>query len=258
MAFEKEMQLLVRAEKEGNPIGPISDRFSKELSLEDAHTICEGNIGNRIKAGEKLVGYKIGFTNIPVRQKMGWPDSMYGYLMDSMLLDSGAQVTTSDLITPKIECEICFRLGENLSGKDLTVEAVLAATEAVSASFEICDSRISGWKCPFPDIFADNGFACRIVLPGEWHPANQVDLPGETVVLFQDGNKIAEGQGESAMEHPANAVAWLAGKLADRDKELKAGQLIMTGTLTPILPAEKGSTYVADFSSLGKIEVTFQ
>jgi 2-keto-4-pentenoate hydratase len=85
-----------------------------------------------------------------------------------------------------------------------------------------------------------------------------VDLPGETVVLFQDGNKIAEGQGESAMEHPANAVAWLVGKLADRDKGLKAGQLIMTGTLTPILPTEKGSTYVADFSSLGKIEVTFK
>lgn len=257
MAFEKELELLNRAEKEKMPIEPISNRFSEGLSMEDAHVICEKNIQERITAGERLAGYKVGFTNIPIRQKMGWPDSMYGYLMDSMLLNSGARVPISELITPKIECEICFKLGQNLSGKNLSVETVLRATEGVSASFEICDSRISRWECPFPDIFADNGFACRVVLSGDWHPVNQVDLIGETVVLFQDGRKIAEGRGASAMEHPANAVAWLAGKLADRGKGLEAGQLIMTGTLTPILLAEKGSTYQGLFSSLGKIEICF-
>lgn len=257
VTVENECRLLAQAEKETKPIGPISDKRSKGLSLEEAHTICEKNIQDRVKAGEKMAGYKIGFTNIPVRQKMGWPDSMYGHLMDSILLDSGIQVPMCDLISPKIECEICFRLGDNLRGKNLTVEAVLAATESVSASFEICDSRFSGWECTFPDIYADNGFACRVVLSGEWRSVDQMDLPGETVELFQDGKKIAEGQGKSAMEHPAKAVAWLAGKLADRDNGLKAGQLIMTGTLTPILPAENGSTYVADFSTLGKIEVSF-
>ena len=258
MAFEKERQILARAEKEKNPVPPLSDRFPQGLSLADAHTICEGNLRERLQAGEELAGFKIGFTNIPIRQKMGWPDSMYGYLMDSMLLKSGAQLPASDLIAPKIECEICFRLGEDLSGKDLTVDTVLAATAGVSASFEIVDSRFSGWKCPFPDIYADNGFAGRVVLSGEWHPANQVDLPGETVALYQNGRKIAEGQGAFAMAHPANAVVWLAAKLADRDHGLKAGQLIMTGTLTPILPVEKGSTYTAEFSSLGKLEVSFK
>ena len=257
MDYEKASRLLVKAEKEKKPIGPISDRTSNGLSLDEAHSLCEGLIQERVAAGENLAGYKIGFTNIPVREKMGWPDSMYGYLMDSMLLESGIQVALSDLISPKIECEICFRLGADLSDKDLSVDQVLAATEAVGASFEICDSRFSKWECPFPDVYADNGFACRVVLPGDWYPVSQVDLPAETVALFQNGNKIAEGQGASAMGHPANAVAWLAGKMADRGKGLKAGQLIMTGTLTPIIPIEKGSTYVADFSSLGKVEISF-
>ena len=57
--------------------------------------------------------------------------------------------------------------------------------------------------------------------------------------------------------HPAKAVAWLVGKLADRNKGLEAGQIVMTGTLTPILPIEKGATYAAKFSTLGEVTATF-
>jgi 2-keto-4-pentenoate hydratase len=80
-------------------------------------------------------------------------------------------------------------------------------TDAVSASFEICDARIRDWKCPYPDFFADNGFSARIVLSGHWVPVCEVDLLGESVVLLKDGERIAEGRGEMALGHPANAVA---------------------------------------------------
>lgn len=257
MAFEKERELLLRAERERVPIGPLSDLVPGGLSLEDAHTICEANIQQRLDAGEKLVGFKVGFTNIAVRQRMGLPDSTYGYLLDRMVLENGSRVPMSELIAPKIECEICFRLGADLEGKGLTIADVLAATQGVCASFEICDARIKDWKCPYPDFFADNGFSARVVLSGKWLPVSQVDLLGETVVLTQDGQKIAEGKGEMALGHPANAVSWLAGKLAERGKGLKAGQIIMTGTLTPITPIVKGSTYVASFSTLGEVRATF-
>jgi 2-keto-4-pentenoate hydratase len=59
------------------------------------------------------------------------------------------------------------------------------------------------------------------------------------------------------MGHPANAVSWLVNKLADRDRGLKAGQVVMTGTLTPILPIEKGAGYAANFSSMGDIKIRF-
>ena len=257
MAFEQQIQVLVEAEKNRQAVGPISDLVPGGLSLEDAHTICETIIGRRIDAGEKLVGYKVGFTNIPVRKQMGLPDSTYGYELESMVLADGGELAMSELIAPKIECEICFRLSQDLRGKGLSVEQVMAATEAVSASFEICDARIKDWKCPYPDFFADNGFSARIVLSGRWVPAGEVDLLEETVVLTQDGAKLAEGKGAAAMGHPANAVSWLAGKLADRGKGLKAGQLVMTGTLTPILPIAKGSTYVASFTTLGEVRKTF-
>jgi len=233
MAFEQQIQVLVEAEKNRQAVGPISDLVPGGLSLEDAHTICETIIGRRLEAGEKLVGYKVGFTNIPVREQMGLPDSTYGYELDSMVLADGGELAMSELIAPKIECEICFRLSQDLRGKGLSVEQVMAATEAVSASFEICDARIKDWKCPYPDFFADNGFSARIVLSGRWVPAGEVDLLEETVVLTQDGAKLAEGKG------------------------FKAGQLVMTGTLTPILPIAQGSTYIASFTTLGEVRKTF-
>jgi 2-keto-4-pentenoate hydratase len=158
MAFEKEMQILVDAEKGRKPIGPVSDLVAGGLSLDDAHRICERNIEKRIQAGEKLAGYKIGFTNLAVREKMGLPDSTYGYLLDPMVLKNGVRVKMGDLIAPKIECEICFKLKAPLKGKGLSAEQVIAATESVCASFEICDARIKDWTCPYNDFFADNGF----------------------------------------------------------------------------------------------------
>jgi 2-keto-4-pentenoate hydratase len=257
MTFEKEQKILEQAEKDRKPVDPISDLAAGGLSLEDAHAICEAIIEKRLQSGEKLAGFKVGFTNIAVREKMGFPDSTYGYLMDSMLLQNGADVSMGSLIAPKIECEICLRLGKDLKGKGLTVENVLSATEAVSGSFEICDARIRDWKCPYPDFFADNGFSGRIVLPGRWLPITQVDLLNETVTLVQDGKTLAEGRGEMAMGHPAKAVSWLAGKLEERGRGLKAGQIIMTGTLTPITPVQKGSDYAARFSTLGQVTVRF-
>jgi 2-keto-4-pentenoate hydratase len=255
--IERVSEVLVQAEKAATAVGPVSDLVSGGLTLDMAHTVCEENIQKRLDAGERIAGYKVGFTNIPVREKMGLPDSTYGYLMENMILPAGGELRMDELVAPKIESEICFRLSKDLSGPDLTIEQVLDATDAVSASFEVCDARIRDWKCPYPDFFADNGFSARIVVPGRWVPVRDVDLLGETVVLSQDGNKIAEGKGEMALGHPANAVAWLARKLHERGKGLKAGMVVMTGTLTPITPIEKGSSYVASFSTLGSVEKKF-
>ena len=256
MAYEKEMQMLERAEKEVRPVDPISDFVPGGLSVDNAHAICEGNIQRRLDKGERIVGYKVGLTNIAAREKMGMPDSFYGYLLDSMMLESGCKLRMEALIEPKIESEICFKLKKDIQGKGLTIDDVLDATGGVSAAFEICDARIKGWACRYPDFFADNGLACRVALSGTWHPAKDVDLRNEKVALSRNGEKIAEGKGELCMGHPAKAVAWLAGRLADRGKGLKAGQIVMTGTLTPITPMVKGVIYLSQFSTLGSVKIT--
>jgi 2-keto-4-pentenoate hydratase len=256
--IERIAQVLRDAEAGRSAVGPVSDLVEGGLTIETAHQVCESNVARRVAAGERIVGYKVGFTNLAVREKMGLPDSTYGYLFEGMVLPSGGTMALGELIAPKIESEICVRLGQDLSGPGVTASDALAAVDAVRASFEICDARILDWKCPYPDFFADNGFSARIVLgEHEWVPTAEVDLLAETVKLSKDGEVFAEGRGEMALGSPANAVAWLANKLAERGKGLLAGQLVMTGTLTPITPIEPGSTYVAAFGSLGRVSKSF-
>ncbi|HEY6058191.1 MAG TPA: hypothetical protein VIV06_09165 [Candidatus Limnocylindrales bacterium] len=249
--------VLRRAEETRSPVGPVSGLVPGGLTLDMAHAICEANVRKRLDAGEQLVGYKIGSTNNEVRLAMGLPGPTYGYLFDNMVLPSGGESPMYGLIEPRIESEICFRLSRGLEGPSLTIDEVLDATDAVSASFEICDSRISHWTCPYADWLADNGFAARIVLPGRWIAVRDVDLLGEAAVLKRESVGIAEGSGAMVMGHPAMAVAWLAGKLHERGKRLAAGMLVMTGTLTPVTAMEANVTYSASFSTLGEVEKTF-
>lgn len=258
MSFDSIRTALKAAESSRSPMGPASDMVEGGLSLDDAHAVCEATIAGRVAAGEEIRGYKVGFTNIPVREKMGLPDSTYGYLLDRMVLADGGELAMSELIAPKIECEITFQLGKDLGGKGLSIDDVLAATSSVRATFEICDARIKDWKCPYADFFADNAFSARCILgAGDWTPVDQVDLLAEEVTLTREGEELARGKGEMAMGHPANAVSWLAAKLADRDKHLRAGDIVMTGTLTPILAIEAPATYVATFSTLGAVTKRF-
>ncbi|NLV74909.1 MAG: hypothetical protein GXY52_09570 [Chloroflexi bacterium] len=256
MANEHILQALLEAERSRQPIGPVSDLVEGGLSLGEAHRLCEVAMAARYKAGEVLVGYKIGFTNIAVRTKMGLPDSTYGYLTDRMVLGNGGDFDLNELIAPKLECELCLRVGESIPA-GASIDQVLGSVDGVIAAYEICDARIRDWKCPYSDFFADNGFSARIVLGDKWLPVDALDLLGEEVVLSQDGKEIARGVGENALGHPAKAVAWLADRLAERGQSLQAGQLVMTGTLTPILPIEKGSRYQAVYSSLGTLDKRF-
>jgi len=250
-------EVLRVAEQSRSAVGPVSDLVAGGLTFDMAHAVCEANIQKRLDAGERLVGYKVGSTNARVREAMGLPGPTYGYLFDNMVMLADGEFLMKELIAPRIESEICFRLSRDLHGPDLTIEQVLGATEAVSASVEVCDSRIRDWQCPYPDWFADNGFAAGIVLSGRWVPVREVDLPRETVVLTQDSRRIAEGAGEMVMGHPANAIAWLARSLHERGRGLSAGMLVMTGTLTPVTPIERGSAYSASFSTLGSVQKTF-
>jgi 2-keto-4-pentenoate hydratase len=255
--IDRASEVLRIAEQSRSAIGPVSDLVAGGLTLDMAHAVCEANIQIRLDAGERVVGYKVGSTNARVRHAMGLPGPTYGYLLDNMVLLSGGELSMKELIAPRIESEICFRLRRDLHGPNLTIEQVLDATDAVSAAFEICDSRMKDWKCPYHDWFADNGFAARIVLPGRWVPVHEVDLVREAVVLTQDTTTIAAGTGEMVMDNPANAIVWLAQSLYERGKGLSAGTLVMTGTITPVTPIRQGSAYSASFSTLGSVQKTF-
>jgi 2-keto-4-pentenoate hydratase len=207
----------------------------------------------RLAAGATLVGRKIGATSQAIQQQLGVTTPDYGHLFDDMVIPDGGAVPLGELVAPMVEPEIAFRLGADLRGPGLTAEDVLAATRAVCPALEIIDSRIAGWKITFADTVADNGSSARCVFGPEQDLLPGTDLAAESVRLTQDGSELAVGPATAVLGHPATSVAWLANALADFDAGLRAGDLVLSGSLTRAMPMQPGCAYTATFIRLGSV-----
>jgi 2-keto-4-pentenoate hydratase len=148
-------------------------------------------------------------------------------------------------------------LGEDLVGPDIAVTDVLAATQAVVASLEINDPRIREWKIGSREAIADNAIAARFVLGEQWLSVVGLDLPNTAVVLNKNGEEVASATGAAVLGDPARAVAWLANKLAKHHQSLKAGEIVLPGSMTPIYPVGAGDSVEAAFEALESVAVCF-
>lgn len=246
----------IAAEDQHAPLEPISARYP-DLSAEDAYRVQQALIERRVRRGEKVVGKKIGATNEAVQRKFGLTSPLYGYLFASQQVPSGGTIALAQLIQPRLECEVAFRLKQDLAGPGITAVEVLAATQAVMASFEIPDARTRDWNLGMREFIADNGASARFVLGERQLPVPAVDLANLTVVLKRNGEQIAEASSAAVMGNPANAVAWLANKLTEHGSRLHAGEIVMSGTVTPLFPIAAGDTFEALFDQLGSVSVEF-
>lgn len=170
-------RLLWHAELRGEPIEPLSATFP-DLSIWDAYRIQTIGRGLRTAEGEELRGWKVGLTSLAMQEMMqvDQPDS--GYLLESMVVHSGAQLRAGRFIQPRVEAEIAFLLKSPLEGPSVTREEVLEATHAFAPAIEIIDSRISDWRIGIVDTVADNASSGMAVI-GDWEPAE--DIRSETI-----------------------------------------------------------------------------
>ncbi|MEY2776935.1 MAG: hypothetical protein RLY30_1033 [Pseudomonadota bacterium] len=249
---------LDRALQMRTPIDPLTEQ-EIGISIDDAYEISKAFCGFRIARGDQVVGKKIGVTSAAVQQMLGVHQPDFGFLLASMDVSREGSVSLSahKLIQPRAEGEIGFRLARSLKGPGVTAADVLAATESVFPCFEIVDSRIKNWKIKIQDTIADNA-SCGVFVLG--HPValpTGVSLADVHMVIHQNGQKVAEGMGSAVQGHPAQAVAWLANTLGAYGIAFEAGEVILSGSLAPLLPAQPGDHFLMEISSLGRAEVRF-
>ena len=161
----------------------------------------------------------------------------------------------ADLIQPRVEPEIAFILGTDLSGP-VTVSHVLEATERVVPALDVLDSRFEGYGFTLPDVIADNGSAARYTLGGPGAPVAGIDLRLVGCVLEKNGEVVATAAGAAVLGHPAAAVAWFAGQLASRGQTLPAGTTVLAGSLTAAVAVGPGDVVRATLDRIGTVEVT--
>ena len=233
---------------------PFSDEHP-DLDEQTAYEAQWAGVTAKLAAGEQLVGAKLGLTSKIKQQVMKVDSPLYGWVTSSMIAPYGEPVDLSSLIHPRVEPEIAFLLGRDLA-TPATVTSVLAATESVFAAVDVLDSRYENFRFTLPDVVADNASAGLFLLgPTAARPADLPDLRLLGCVLRVNGDVVATAAGAATMGHPAAAVAWLANRLASRDRGLKAGMLVFSGGLTEPVPLQLGVSVTAEIDGLGAIEV---
>lgn len=249
---------LYSALRQRRTLAPLTDRH-QDIGIDDAYHISLHMLARREADGEKLVGKKIGVTSKPVQDMLNVRQPDFGFLTDAMHHADGADISIAKagLIQPRAEGEIAFMLKADLRGPGVTKEDVLAATAWVAPCFEIVDSRIDDWKIRIQDTVADNA-SCGVFVIGEQHtdPAG-LDLAAVRMRMTRNGKLAGEGLGAAVQGHPAEAVAWLANTLGRFGIPFRAGELILSGSLAPLVPARAGDRFEMEIGGLGRCSLTF-
>lgn len=245
-------RLLWHAEQLGEPVEPLSATFP-ELALWDAYRVQAIGRELRTSEGEELRGWKVGLTSQAMQEMMGVDQPDGGYLLESMVVQSGAQLRADRFIQPRVEAEIAFLLKSAIEGPGVTRADVVEATQAYAPALEIIDSRIAQWRIGIVDTVADNASSGMAVV-GDWHDAEDVRVE-ELGVSLALGPEVVRGRGDAVLGHPAEAVAWLADTLAEQGERLEPGDVVLPGSVARAVPIASGQAAYATFDRLGEVSV---
>jgi 2-keto-4-pentenoate hydratase len=239
---------------------------AKMAGLPEAHrprSLADGYRMQQVAAerwGDDVVGWKVGATSQEVQKLFDMGEPVYGPVFKRSVFRSPARLQASAFQHLMLESEFAFTFRESLPARarPYAREEARAAVDAVSPAIEIISPRFKRLTVDHvPQLVADfcgNGGAvfgspCR-----DWHA---LDLRSHAVGLSIDGVKRQEGTGALVLGDPVTVLEWLVNALRVRGLAVKAGQFVMTGTMTGIHTPKPGETAVADFGDLGTVEVMF-
>lgn len=233
------------------PCAPVRDLIGR-TDLETAYAVQRRLNLARQARGARVVGRKIGLTSVAVQQQLGVDRPDFGVLFDDMEVPDGGEVDVRRLLQPKVEAEIAFVLGEDLGAdleSDLSPEVVRAAVDHAVVALEIVDSRIAHWDISFADTVADNASSGLFVLGSRRLGLDELTPRDATMTLAVDGVVASTGAGADCLGDPLAALAWLAGTARDLGEPLRAGQVVLSGALGPMVPVRPGTEVRAELST---------
>jgi 2-oxopent-4-enoate/cis-2-oxohex-4-enoate hydratase len=240
----------------GTTVAPLRDRVDG-ITIADSYRIQSRMVQRRLDAGEHIVGKKIGVTSMAVQQMLGVYEPDFGQLLSGMVYRNGDTIRLDSLIAPRAEGEIAFVLKHDLLGPGITAIDVLRATDYVVPCFEIVDSRIDNWDIKIVDTVADNASCGVYVLGTDPVDPLDVDLSLVGMTLDVDHEIFATGAGAAVQGSPVNAVVWLANTLGSLGIPFRAGEVILSGSLSVMAWIKQPMDLGARFGGLGECRVTF-
>jgi 2-keto-4-pentenoate hydratase len=219
------------------------------LTLDQAYRIQLGTIARRCAGGERQIGWKVGLTAKAIQEQFGFHEPVFGCILEQER--SGHVFPADTLIKPGFENELCMRIGRDLSG-EIDIATARAAVEAVAPSLEIIETR-GDLARQIAVALADNAQQ-KTIITGEFRPLPEA-LETMQATVRVNNEVVATGTGDAVLGNPLNSVIWLARKLAEYGRAIRAGEIIMTGSFTRQFPLNPGDQVRTEFSGLGAVEV---
>lgn len=246
---------LRRATETGRPCAAVRDLLG-DTDQDAAYAVQSLGIARRVDGGRRIVGRKIGLTSPVVQAQLGVDSPDYGVLLDDMIHADREPLDLGRFLQPRAEAEVAFVLGRDLDSPTATVADVLRATEFVLPAIEVVDSRVAGWDIRLTDTIADNASSGAVVLGTTPRRLDGLDLTALGMTLDRDGRPVSTGSGAACLGSPVIAVAWLAREVARRGQPLRAGEVILSGALGPMVDATAG-VFRARLDGLGEVRADF-
>lgn len=242
-----------RASREVAP--PLSESAA-DLTLEQGYAIQRALEKALVDRGDRVVGWKAGLTNATLQESYGVSEPVLGFLLASGVFGSGDAVPVSRFVSLGLEVEMAFVMKAALEGPGVTAASALLAVEGAVPSFELIDFRMSG-KPRGTDFVADGVLANAIVLGGPLTPVSGLDLSLEGVVYEENGQRVATATAAEVMGNPLNSLAWLANALGRLGGRLRAGDVVLTGSISKVFRPKAGDSVRASFTRLGSVACRF-
>lgn len=248
---------LREAARTGHFIPPLRETYG-EIDAAAAYAIQRINTEHRQGEGHRVIGCKVGLTARAVQAQLGVDQPDFGMLFDDMGYGDGEPVPVSVLQQPKIEAEVAFVFDRDLSSESPTQIDVINAIGYALPALEIVGSRIANWNIRFVDTVADNASSAAYVLGSTPKTLGEFDPRLCGMVMNRRGEPVSVGAGAACLGNPLNAVVWLARTMAALGRPIRAGDLVLSGALGPMVPVVAGDVFETRINGLGQVKAVFE
>jgi 2-keto-4-pentenoate hydratase len=247
---------LRKAAETGVAVAPIRDEIAAG-GVAAAYAVQQANTDFYLKQGRRLVGRKIGLTSKSVQKQLGVDSPDFGMLYADMALYDGEDVPLGRVLQPKVEAEVALVLERDIDRPGVTLAELVSATAYALPAIEIVGSRIEKWNIKLLDTIADNASSGLFVLGAEPRKLVGLDLRLCGMVMERRGEPESVGAGAACLGNPLNAALWLARTMVELGNPLKAGDVIMSGALGPMVGVAPGDVIDTRINGLGSVRAVF-
>src|SRR5690606_10760314 len=223
---------------------PFHSKTCPGVEDEDAYRIPQAFVDQKVEAGAKAKGCKVGRSLKAELEFYCTTDTDFSAITDNFLVPEATPIPMPRFFAPMIEMEIAFVMKEPLRGPGVLPVDVIRATDFVLPAIEIVDFRVErGPGLSVIDNIADLAFCGAVVLGANPRRLDQIDIRRVNGAIYKNGVKELEGEASAVLGNPVTAVAWLANKLGEFGTSFEPGDTILTGSFVRVLPVEPGDEF---------------